>query len=88
MKREQETYLIFKKEECRQSFLSTAFPNRYFFFLKNSLREDTEDCREESDMISSELYEDKVQDGELVKGAIPGKQTCFRGGRHKPLRGV
>ena len=54
MTREQETYLIFKKEECRQSFLSTAFPNQYFF-LKNSLQEDTEDCREESDMSSSEL---------------------------------
>ena len=55
MTRKQEAYLIFKKEECRQSFLSTAFPNQYFFFLKNSLREDTEDCTEESDMISSEL---------------------------------
>lgn len=87
MTREQETYLIFKKEECRQSFLSTAFPNQYFF-LKNSLQEDTEDCREESDMSSSELQEDKVQDGELVKGTIPGKQTCFRDGRRKPLRGV
>ena len=29
-----------------------------------------------------------MQDGELVKGTIPGKQTCFRDDCHELLRGV